>query len=196
MWTLSARAFHGLTEAALFRPLAIAAALLWSVAAAQACESVAVARNAALFTSCDLPWRLIQSNAEEEIYFCDGDGCPDETILRFTVEEMTQADRALDRNALMIDWTKRQLPEAMDGYTIETLDPINVRTFNEITGIMIAMRLTETATGTRYVSLAFRIPRQTDYVVPNVTGRGEMSELYPLLAQALNGLSLQEEKPQ
>lgn len=180
----------------LFRPLAIAAALLWSGAAAQACESAAVAQNTALFTHCDLPWRLIQSNAEEEIYFCDGDGCPQETILRFTVEDIKEADRVFDRNALMIEWTKRQLPATMGSYTIEALDPINVRTFNGITGIMIAMRLTDTATSTRYVSLAFRIPRQTDYVVPNVTGRGEMSELYPLLAQALNGLSLQEEKPQ
>lgn len=187
MWNSSGR------TAAAFRPAVAGVALLLSVVIAGACENAAVARNAALFTSCDLPWRLIQSNAQEEIYLCEGDGCPEETILRFTVEEMTPADRALGRDALMIDWTKRHLPDTLDGYTIETLDPINVRTLNGMTGIMIAMRLTETATDTRHVSLAFRIPREGDYVVPNVTGRGEMSELYPLLAGALDGVRLHEE---
>ena len=188
MWNWSAR----LTA----RCTALAAAMLLSGAVAHACENAPVAGGAASFTSCDTPWKLIQSNAQEEIYFCDAEGCPEETILRFSLEEMAESDRALERDALLVDWTRRQLPDAMEGYAIEPLEPINVRTLNQLTGVLIAMRLTETATDAAYVSLAFRIPRKTDYVVPNITGRGELSELYPLLAGALNGITLQRELPQ
>jgi len=172
---------------------ALAVAFSLAAVAAHACDTRPVAQQAAAFDSCGTPWTFVLANADEDVYLCDQGDCPPNTVLRFNVSAMDEDDRALDREELLDEWTGRQVPETMGSFAIEMLEPIGIETIAGTEGIVIPLRLTDNDDDSQFVSVAFRIVRETDYVIANVTGEADLPEVRALLDQVVAQLSLPED---
>lgn len=169
-----------------------ALALLLLVAGAYpalACQTRDVAQAAAVFDPCDTPWEWVHSDAEEDLFSCEDPRCDDGTVLRITLREMHPDDAAMSKANLLEDWTKRIIPSKAGDYSVEMAGDISVMTIGTYEGIYIPLLLTHTD-GDSYTSLAFRIPRDGDYVVANATGDIDRTVLHGLLDVAVENFNI------
>jgi len=168
------------------------AALLAFTSAAIACDTRDIALGVAAFNSCGTPWEWSEPVDIGDLYACDAPECGPDTVLRVTRVEMNPDDKLLDTAALLADWEERVIPAEMNGFSFSMIASISTEQFGSERGVYIPLEVTNPQ-GSRFNSLAFRVPLDGFYLVVNATGATEAPRLRGFLETALQNMTIAKE---
>jgi hypothetical protein len=171
--------------------ISLAGLLLPSPSPAFACEAFALDAASASIDVCDTPWVPAAQSAGEHVFICEGEACG-QTVLRVELGEMLPEDMTMAADELLNDWTRRNVPETMGGFQISMIEPISRVSTGRHEGILIPLELTG-SDGASFRSVAFRIPREGQYLILNATGTAEFGPLREMLLAAVEAVSFNKE---